>query len=301
MNLAWIGLGRMGMPMARNLLRKGHGVTVFNRTRAKCEELSAAGAAIAPSVAVAGARGRVVATMLADDGALESVCFGAGGLVQSMPRGGVHVSMSTISVALSQRLAEEHAAAGQVYVSAPVFGRPAAAESGTLVVVPAGPPSAVAQLQPLFEAVGSRIFPMGEQPHMANVVKLSGNFMIASAIEAMGEAFALLRKYGVDPQLFLDMLTNTLFAAPVYKTYGSLIIEDTYQPVGFTMPLGLKDVRLALAAAEAAETPLPLASMIRDHMITALAHGNHNADWASVARLAAENAGLPPRKNTAQP
>lgn len=301
MNLAWIGLGRMGMPMARNLLRKGHSVVVYNRTRAKCEELAAEGASVAPSAAAAAEVSNVVATMLADDRALESVCFGPDGLLQSLPSGGVHVSMSTISVALSERLTEAHAAAGQVFVSAPVFGRPAAADSATLVVVPAGPPAAVALLQPLFEAVGGKIFSIGEKPRMANVVKLSGNFLIASAIEAMGEAFTLVRKYGIDPQTFLDMLTGTLFAAAIYKNYGSLIIEDTYQPVGFTMPLGLKDIRLTLAAAEAAETPLPLASLIRDHMITALAHGNHNADWASVARLAAENAGLRPRQKPTQP
>ena len=200
--------------------------------------------------------------------------------------------MSTISVALSKKLAEEHGKRGQKYITAPVFGRPEAAEAAKLFVVAAGDKETVERYKPLLEALGQRVFVMGDKPEMANVVKLSGNFLIATVIESLGEAIALVRKYGIDPHQYVEFLTNSLFAAPVYKTYGNLIAEAKYHPAGFKMRLGLKDVKLALAAAKGVDAPLPFASDIRDHMLTAIARGMEDMDWSATAKLAAENAGL---------
>lgn len=291
MQIGWIGLGQMGLPMARNAVNAGHQVTVYNRTPGKAEELRKLGAAVAAEPSGA-AKGDVVVTMLSDDAATEEVVFGASGVLKALRPGGVHASMSTIGVALAQRLTETHKAAGQVYISSPVFGRPEAAAAKKLVVVPAGPPNVLARLQPLFDAVGQATFVMGDEPAAANVVKLSGNFLIASMIESLGEAVTLARKYGVDPKSYLEMLTSTLFNAPVYKTYGGLIASDNYQPVGFKMALGLKDVRLVLAAADAVAAPMPVANIVRDRMMSGVARGRQNDDWASFARLAAEDAGL---------
>jgi 3-hydroxyisobutyrate dehydrogenase-like beta-hydroxyacid dehydrogenase len=290
--VAFIGLGNMGSPIARNLLRAGNGVTVWNRTLSKADELRAQGAKVAASPAEAAKDVEAVITMLADDHAVESAVLHPGGVLESLPKGAAHISMSTISVALSKKLAEEHAKHGQQYIAAPVFGRPEAAEAGKLFVVVAGDKTAVERLKPLLEAVGQRVFVMGDKPEMANVVKLSGNFLIASVIESVGEAVALTRKYGIDPHQYVEFLTNSLFAAPVYKTYGGIIADEEYRPAGFKIRLGLKDVKLALAAAEAVDVPLPFASTIRDHMLTAIARGMEDADWSATAKLAAENSGL---------
>ncbi len=292
MNVGFIGLGKMGEAMARNLLKAGHKLTVFNRTRRKAEELEAEGARVAGTPAEAA--GDVLLTMLADDTALEGVMFGGANVVAALARGATHVSMSTISVALSKRLAEAHEKAGQAFVSAPVFGRPEAAAAARLFIVAAGPSAALKRCQPLFDAMGQKTFVFGEDPVAANVVKLAGNFLIGSVIESLGEALALVRKYGIDPHRLLEFLTSSLFAAPVYKTYGTLIAEDKYQPVGFKMSLGLKDVRLALAAAEAAAVPMPVASLIRDRLTAGMARGMQDDDWSSFARLVAESAGLKP-------
>ena len=291
MKVGWIGLGNMGLPMARNILKAGHQLVVYNRTQSRAEALRADGASVASSP-VDAAAAPILVTMVADDPALEDLIFGAGKVLEVLGRGATHISMSTISVSLSRRLAEAHAKAGQEYVSAPVFGRPQAAEAAKLFVVAAGPGKAVRTCQPIFDAIGQKTFVMGEDASVANVIKLSGNFLIASMIESFGEAFALVRKYGVDPMQFLDFLNSSLFTAPVHKTYGTLIAEDKYQPVGFKVSLGLKDVRLILSAAEAASVPMPQASLIRDHFITLMAQGKQGADWATIARLSAENAGL---------
>jgi 3-hydroxyisobutyrate dehydrogenase-like beta-hydroxyacid dehydrogenase len=238
--------------------------------------------------------GEVVITMLADDLALESVVFGPGGVLASLSRDAIHVSCSTISVALSDRLASEHTKAGQKFVAAPVFGRPDAAEAAKLAVVAAGPADAVAQCKPIFDAIGAKTLVIGEKPSFANVVKLSGNFLIASVLESLSEAIAFARKSGVDAATLVDFLTSTLFNAPVYKTYGGLIVEGNYDKVGFALPLGLKDTRLVLQAAEARNVPMPIASVIRDRFIAAIARGNANKDWSALGLLAAEDAGLPP-------
>lgn len=289
MQIGWIGLGQMGLPMARNVLKAGHKLTVYNRTRSRAEELRKLGAQIATTPREAAA-GNLVVTMLSDDVATEDVIFGS--VLPVLSRGATHVCMATISVALARRLTEAHHAAGQVYVSAPVFGRPEAADAAKLYVVPAGPRETVQSLQPLFDAVGQRTYYMGEDPAAANVVKLSGNFLIASMIESLAEAIALVRKHDVNLQMYLEMLTTSLFNAPVYKTYGTLIAQDRYEPVGFKMTLGLKDAGLVLAAAEAAAVPMPVASLVRDRMLSGIAMGREDADWSSIARIVAESAGL---------
>jgi len=292
MNVAFIGLGNMGHPMAHNLLKAGHQLTVWNRTPEKAKNLESAGAKVSNTAAEAARNVDVVFTMLSDDAAVESAVFGKRGVLEALPKGAIHVSSSTISVALSQRLQQEHSEHRQKYVAAPVFGRPEAAQAAKLFVVAAGIPDAVERCQPLFAAIGQQTFVMGTEPAMANVVKLSGNFLIASVIECVGEALALVRKHGVDPKQYVDMLTSTLFVAPVYKTYGNLIVDQKFEPAGFKLRLGLKDVRLALAAGEMVDAPLPVASLIRDHALSAIANGAGDMDWSSLALVAAKNAGL---------
>ena len=299
MEVGLIGLGGMGSGIAKSLLRAGHRVTVYNRTRARAQALAADGAVLASSVAEA-CRPGVVLTMLADDAAVEATVFANDGVLASLPRGGVHVSCSTISVALSDKLAAEHCRVGQHFVAAPVFGRPDAAENARLAVVAAGNKEAVDRCKPLFEALGPKLLVVGEKPSLANVVKLSGNFLIATVLESLGEAVAFARKSGVDAAVLVDFVTSTLFNAPVYKTYGGIIVEGKYDTVGFALPLGLKDVRLVLQAAEARGVPLPLASVLRDRFLTAIARGHGNKDWSVIAQVAAEDAGLP-RAQHAQP
>jgi 3-hydroxyisobutyrate dehydrogenase-like beta-hydroxyacid dehydrogenase len=237
--------------------------------------------------------------MVADDAALESQVFSDGGILASLPRGGVHISCSTISVALSDKLTAAHSAAGQEFVSCPVFGRPDAAEAGRLAVVAAGPTQAVERCKPLFESFGAKLLVIGEKPSLANIIKLAGNFLIASVLESLSEAVAFARKSGVDAAVLVDFLTSTLFNAPVYKIYGSLIVEGNYDKVGFALPLGLKDVRLVLQAAEAQDVPMPVASVVRDRFITAMARGNANKDWSALGLIAAQDAGLSPTSTKA--
>jgi 3-hydroxyisobutyrate dehydrogenase-like beta-hydroxyacid dehydrogenase len=278
--------------MARHLIRVGHDVTVWNRTQAKAEPLRTEGAKVSASAGEAAKQAEVVVTMLADDHAVESAVLHPSGVLDNLPRGATHISMSTISVELSKRLAEEHAKHRQHYVAAPVFGRPDAAEAGKLFVAAAGVKAVLDRMMPVLETLGQRVFVMGENPEMANVVKVSGNFLIAAVIESLAEAIALARKYGIDPHQYVDFLTNTLFAAPVYKTYGSLIADAQHERVGFALRLGLKDVKLALAAAEAVDASLPVASLVRDHILTAIGRGFDEQDWSVLGKLAAENAGL---------
>ena len=290
MEIGFIGLGNMGRGMAANLLNAGHHVTVYNRSPAKAKDLAEQGAAIADTIAEA-CGGAVVFTMLADDQAVENVTFGDDGILGSLQPGATHVSSSTISVAMSQRLAAAHAEARQQYVAAPVFGRPEAAAAAKLFVVAAGAPDVLQPLVPLFDAIGQRTFVVSDQPQAANLVKLSGNFLLASAIESVGEAVALVAKAGVDRQQYVDILTSTLFAAPAYQTYGGLIARQEFEPAGFAATLGLKDVRLVLAAAEGLQVPLPVASLLRDRLLTLVATGGGHLDWSAVATLADRDAG----------
>jgi 3-hydroxyisobutyrate dehydrogenase-like beta-hydroxyacid dehydrogenase len=290
MKVGFIGLGHMGAGMAANLLKAGHDVTVYNRTRTKVEALVAQGAKAAAGVSDA-CRGDAVITMLANDDAVESVVFGDGGIIGSLPAGAPHISSSTISVALSEKLEAAHAKAGQRFVAAPVFGRPDAAAAGQLFVIAAGGRDTLDAVAPLFDAIGQKTFVVSGTPKAANLVKLSGNFLIASVIESLGEAMALVGKGGVDRRQYLDILTSTLFDAPVYKTYGGLIADGTFEPAGFAAPLGYKDIRLTLAAAEDLRVPLPLASLLRDRFLTLLAHGGEKLDWSAIGQLAAKDAG----------
>jgi 3-hydroxyisobutyrate dehydrogenase-like beta-hydroxyacid dehydrogenase len=291
MKVGFIGLGQMGGGMAANLVKAGHDVFVFNRTGAKAEPLVAQGAQVAADIAAA-CRGDAVVTMLADDDALRKVAFGPGGLVAHLGKGAVHISSSTISVALAEELDAAHAAAGQRFVSAPVFGRPEAAAAAKLFVVAAGAPETLAEMAPLFDAMGQRTFIVAEPPKTANLVKLSGNFLIAAVIESLGEAMALVSKAGVDRGQYVDLLTSTLFGAPVYRTYGALIAERKFEPAGFAATLGQKDIRLALSAAESLSVPLPLASLLRDRFLTLIANGGATLDWSAIADLASRDAGL---------
>jgi 3-hydroxyisobutyrate dehydrogenase-like beta-hydroxyacid dehydrogenase len=291
MEIGFIGLGKMGRAMAQNLLQAGHAVTVWNRTAARAAELKSLGARVADSPAEAARAGGVL-TMLADDLALESVVFGENGIFAALPAEGLHVSMSTISVALSKKLTSAHRAAGQIYVAAPVFGRPEAAAARKLFIVAAGAPPDIERIRPLLDAISQRTFVAGSEPSAANTVKLLGNFLIASTLESFGEAFALARKSGIAPDKLLEILTGALFTSPLHQIYGSLIVREAYEPAGFAAALGLKDVRLVLQAADSAGVPLPIASLVHDRFQAAVGRGHAEKDWSVIARLAAEDAGL---------
>lgn len=291
MNIGFIGIGRMAHGMVKNLLAAGHTVSVYNRTRDKAEALAGDGAIVVDSVAAAAAN-ELVISMLADDRAIEDVVFADSGFMQALPQGAVHVSMATISEAMGRRLTAAHAAADRAYVSAPVFGRPDAASAGKLFIVAAGSAAALQICAPAFDVMGQRTFIVGAEPVAANVVKITGNFMLVSAIETLGEAFALARKYDIDAGELLELLTSTLFSAPVYKNYGAMIAEQRYEPAGFKLNLGLKDISLALEAAGKMSVPMPIASVVRDQCLTGIARGYEDLDWAALGRVCADDAGL---------
>ena len=288
--MAFIGLGNMGSAMARNLVGAGHKLTVYNRSRAKAEALGG-DVRIASTPGEAVRECEAVVTMLADDSAVESVVEGESGIAQGLRSGSVHIGCSTISTALARRLADSHAARGQEYVSAPVFGRPEAAAAKKLLVVAAGKTETVNRCSPVFAAMGRQTFIAGLEPWQANAVKLCGNFMLASMIESFGEAYATVRKAGVDPHLFLDVM-STLFASPIYANYGRLIADDQYEPAGFALRLGFKDIRLAIETARECGSPMPGASLLHDRMLEAIARGMGDIDWSGVARISALHAGL---------
>ncbi len=292
MQIAFIGLGNMGSPMARNLISAGHELRVYNRTPSRAEDFRLSGALVAATPAEAAEEAEVLITMLADDRAVEDVLFAPHNGLHALPVGAVHISMSTISVGLSRRLVEAHGEKGQQYLAAPVMGRPDAAAAAKLFVIAAGPAEQIERCQPVFEALGQRTFIAGSDAPAANVFKLAANFLITSVIEGLAEASSLVRKSGLDPAVFLEFLTNSLFAAPIYQTYGKMIAADEYEPVGFRLPLGLKDNRLLLAAAEEASVPMPLASLVRDRFLSAMAQGMTEADWSAMARISYREAGL---------
>ena len=292
MKVGFIGLGNMGSPMARNLIKAGHALTVYNKTRSRAEELRPLGATGAATPAEAASGVEALITMVADDHAIEDLVFGQGRVIESLPAGAVHISMSTLGVAMSRRLAAAHGERKQHYVAAPVFGRPDAAAAAKLFIAAAGSAEQIERCRPLFDAMGQKTFVVGEDPPAANLVKVTGNFLITTVIESLGESFALIKKSGVDPSKFLELVTGTLFDAPVYRTYGGMIAADNFEPVGFRMPLGMKDNRLVLAAAEDAAVPMPMASLIRDRMLAAMAQGMAEADWAAIARISLREAGL---------
>ena len=292
MKLGFVGLGDMGSAMARNLIKAGHELTVYNRTRSRAESFAALGARMAATPREAAEDAEAVISMLSDDQAVESVVFGDNGIVESLPQGRTHICTSTISVALSRRLMSAHREKHQHYLAAPVFGRPEAAAAAKLFIVVAGSSEQAQRFQPVFQAMGQRTFIIGEDAPAAHVIKVTGNFLISTVIESLAEAFALVKKSGVDPDQFLEILTNSVFTAPVYKTYGALVAAQKFQPVGFKLPLGLKDNRLVLAAAEEMAVPMPMASLIRDRFITAIAQGLSEADWSAISSVSFREAGL---------
>ncbi|MDB5721682.1 MAG: 6-phosphogluconate dehydrogenase [Alphaproteobacteria bacterium] len=280
MKIGYIGLGNMGSAIALNLVKAGHEVASWNRSPGKDEALVAAGARRAASPRDAAAGAELVMTMLADDRAVEAVTFGEDGILAAAGDA-IHVSMSTIGVACAERLTEAHGPGR--FVSAPVFGRPEAAAAAKLFVVAAGTAEALERCQPAFAAIGQRSFAIGGHPPQANLVKLCGNFMILSAIEAMAEAMALAARGGVEKAKLLEVLTGTLFSAPIYQTYGAILVEERFRPAGFAAPLGLKDMNLADAAATASRTPMPLLGLLRDHLRAAIADEGEDVDWSALA------------------
>jgi len=294
MKVAFIGLGSMGAPMARLLVDAGFDVAVYNRSADKARPLEQAGARAAASAREAAEGADVLATMVADDQALKAVLRGEHGALQGLRQGAAHVSMSTISLALARELADEHREAGADYVAAPVFGRPDAAAAKKLWVLAAGPAQAIETARPVLEAMGQGVIELGDDPTRANTVKLAGNYMISSMMQAMGEAFALNRKAGVPAEEFLEIINN-VFKSPVYENYGRQIATEQFAPAGFKLRLGLKDLRLVLAAADDAEAPMPLASLLHDRYLGAVARGESELDWSALGRLSADDAGLPRR------
>ena len=293
MKIGFIGLGNMGSAIAVNLLRAGHEVAVWNRSPEKAAALTAAGAKLAATPKDAASGREAVFTMVADDAALEDILTGPDGLLEGLSEAGLHVSMSTIAVATAERITAEHRSRGQRFLCAPVFGRPEAAAAAKLFVVAAGDLAEFRRASPLFEVIGQRAFYLGEKPAAACLVKLCGNFMILAAVEALGEAMALAEKGGIPKARLLEVMTGTLFGAPVYQNYGRILAEERYRPAGFVATLGLKDMRLASQSAEALRVPMPLLGVLRDHLLQTIAIGGEEADWSEIGRTIADNAGLP--------
>jgi 3-hydroxyisobutyrate dehydrogenase-like beta-hydroxyacid dehydrogenase len=276
--------------MAGRVLGGGHDLVVFNRTRAKAADLEKAGAKVAGSMAEACKGREVVISMLTDDKALGEVVNDA--VVPNLPKGAIHLVMGTHSVAMLREIGVLHDKAGQVLVAAPVLGRPEAAAAGQVGIVAAGPVDAVKKLEELFKVIGRRTFDAGTKCEGASAVKLANNMVIGCAIAAMGEGFSLVRKYGVDPATFYEVMTDGLFASPAYKVYGNIIAKELYDTAGFTSLLGLKDANLAMAAALAVHVPLPSLNVYRDRLLGAIAHGDADRDWSVIAREQARASGL---------
>jgi len=291
MKIGFIGLGPMGSAMAHRLLTAGHDLSIWNRTPEKAQGLVAAGAALASTPAEAARAAEIVVSSVANDAALEAVILDKDGVAEGLAAGALHVSASTVSIALAARLAMEHAARGQQFVSAPVLGRPPAAEAGKLFIMAAGEAKAVARAEKVLDVIGQRIFRMGDRPEQANLAKLACNFLIFSTIEQFAEVFALVEKGGVDRAKIFELLTESFFTAPVHKNYGKLILDRAYDP-GVKVTLGAKDTKLFLQAGEALSVPLPIASLLRDRFLTAMARGEADLDFTVIARQAAEQAGL---------
>jgi len=292
MKVGFIGLGRMGQCIARRIIDAGHDLVVYNRTREKAAALGKVGARIADSIGTVAKDRDVVITMLTDDAALVDVAKRDGGLLNSLPRGVIHMAMGTHGIETMRTLSHAHVQAGQVFVAAPVLGRPDRAAAGELGIIPAGPADIIERLRPLFEVMGKSTFMAGSEPEAAAAIKIAHNFVLGCAIETMGEGMALVRKFGVDPAVLHRVLTGIMFASPAYKIYGEIIVKEAYDRVGVTALIGLKDANLALAAGEAAGVPLPSANVWRDRLLGAIAHGDGERDWAVVAREQARASGL---------
>lgn len=290
MKIGFVGLGRMGSHVAENLLKAGHSVTVWNRSPAPVAALVAKGAVAAKTPEEA-MQGEAVFSMLSNDVVMREVGM-AGPLLAKAAKGLIHVNMATISAALAQELQAAHAKAGLAYISAPVFGRPEMAAAAQLVLVAGGDEAAIAAMQPVFDAIGSRTVKVGDAAEKANLFKIAGNFMIAAEMQATGEAFALLRKGGVDPALFHDVLAGRLFTGAVFKNYGQMVLNRQYEPAGFALTLGLKDVNLARSAAEGLGMGLPTADLLKQNYDEAVRWGWQDKDWSAIGEVPAKKAGL---------
>ncbi|MEP6547485.1 MAG: NAD(P)-dependent oxidoreductase [Gammaproteobacteria bacterium] len=292
MRIGFLGLGNMGAAIAANLVRAQHDVAVWNRSADKARSLVDAGATLGANPKAIASRSDVVFTMLADDAALDSVLAGEDGLAAGLRPGALHVSMSTIAVATAERIAAMHRAQGQHFLCAPVFGRPQAAAAAKLFVIAAGDPADLETANPLFAAISQRVFYLGETPSAASLVKLCGNFMILSAVEALGEAMTLAEKGGVAKAQLLEVLTGTIFDSPVYRNYGAILVAEKYKPAGFAAPLGLKDMRLVGQSAETLRVPMPLLSVLRGHLLQTIAQQGEDIDWSAIELAIRRNAGL---------
>ncbi|WP_447759438.1 NAD(P)-dependent oxidoreductase [Pseudomonas moraviensis] len=289
MRIGFIGLGSMGKGMAANLLKAGHEVRVWNRSQPAVEQLVSQGATAAGDPGEA-FDAEVVISMLADDAVTRSVLIDSGALASSKP-GLIHLSMATLSVEFIKELAALHDSVGAQLIAAPVFGRNDLAEAGKLNIAVGGPATALARVQPLLDVMGQKTWPMGEDPVNAAILKIATNMMLISAIEATGEAMALTQSYGVGNSDFVEFITNTLFAAPAYKVYGPKIAARETEGAGFTLRLGLKDVGLALKAGEPNHVPLPVASVLRDNLLDAVALGEGDSDLAALGVRAIRRSG----------
>lgn len=287
--IGFIGLGNMGEPIAENLRRAGYGLRVYNRTRSKAAKLVERGAIPATKPADVAQKGGIVFTILADDRALEEVCLAEQSFVEVLGNGGIHVSLSTISPATARRLAEHHQKYGVSYVASPVFGRPEAAAAAKLWVCVAGPALAKKTVEPMLKAIGQGIFDFGEDPGTANVVKLCGNFMVASTVATLAEMLVLAEKNGVSRKAMAEMIGKF---SPLHYGYANIMAEERFDPPGFRLALGLKDVNLILDTAEASVTPLPLGSVLHDRWLASIAKGRENLDWSAIILDVAEEAGI---------
>ena len=293
MKVGFIGLGRMGRGMARRILGAGHDLAVFDVVREQTAELAAAGARVASSIADLCKGCEVVVTMLVEDATVLEVALGKDGMRDVLSSGSIHLAMGTYGVATIRALAAAHSEAKQILVAAPVLGRPDLASSGQLGIVPAGLPEAVERCAPLFQVMGRRTFPAGTTPDAATAIKLANNAVLGAAMVAMAEAFSLVRKYNVAPQVLYDVMTDGLFAgAPAYKGYGKTMVDGTYDQVGSPVQVGLKDANLILAAADIARVPMPSLNIYRDRLLGAIAHGDGDKDQAVLAREQGRASGL---------
>jgi 3-hydroxyisobutyrate dehydrogenase-like beta-hydroxyacid dehydrogenase len=290
MQVGFIGVGRMGKAMARNLMKAGHRVLAWDVSQASLDEIKRDGAAVAGSAREAFA-GDAVISMLPNDAAMRAT-FISGGVLPAGGKAPIHVNMATASLACADELTTAHAAKGVPYLSACVYGRPEMAAERNLNILAAGDPEVIQKVQPLFDAIGKKTWQLGTDPRNSNIAKIAGNLMVACILEAMGEAAALARAHKMDPNTVLDVVVGSIFDVPIYRIYSKMIANGPFEPPGFDLMLGLKDAKLALEAGEAANVPLPFASVLRDNYLDAIAHGDAGKDWSAISRVTARRAGL---------
>jgi 3-hydroxyisobutyrate dehydrogenase-like beta-hydroxyacid dehydrogenase len=284
MNIGFIGLGNLGLPIAENIFKKRPPLFVYNRTAAKAQVLVDKGAVLCKSIKELSEKCDVVLSVVSDDAALNEVALGKEGIAENLKEGGVHISLSTILPATATRLTEKHTECGTHYVAAPVMGRPEAARAEKLNFLVAGEPTVIEMVKPLLkDAGGAGIWEFGNDTAAANVAKLCTNFLIVSAIEAMAEAINLAKKSGVDAATWLNMVTQTLFAAPVYINYGNILLKEMFQPAGFALRLGLKDVNLVMEQSSKASAPMPIGELMQKRLNECVVNGMGDYDWTAVA------------------